>query len=80
MPLIVGVRMRNKVIFGIVGVMEIDVIAKEHAAHRMMPELVMHERPRKRHGQMCRDGNQDKQRKVRQESQCRPKHKLRPRS
>jgi hypothetical protein len=34
-------------IFGIVGVVEIDVIAEEPTAYWMMTELVMHERLRK---------------------------------
>ena len=39
-------------IFGIVGVMVVDVIAEELTTHRMVTELVMHERLRKRHDQM----------------------------
>jgi hypothetical protein len=35
------------VIFGIVGVMEVDVVAEELSAHWMVAELVMHERLRK---------------------------------
>jgi hypothetical protein len=35
------------VIFGIVGVMEVDVVAEELTAHWMVAELVMHERLRK---------------------------------
>jgi hypothetical protein len=34
-------------IFGIVGVMEVDVIAKEFTAYWMVAELVMHQRLRK---------------------------------
>jgi hypothetical protein len=34
-------------IFGIESVMEIDVVAEELATHRMVAELVMHERLRK---------------------------------
>jgi hypothetical protein len=34
-------------IFGIVGVMEVDVVAEERAAHWMVAELVMHQRLRK---------------------------------
>jgi hypothetical protein len=34
-------------ILGIIGVMEVDVVAEEPAAHWMVPELVMHERLRK---------------------------------
>jgi hypothetical protein len=34
-------------IFGIVGVMEVDVVAEELTAHRMVAELVMHQRLRK---------------------------------
>jgi hypothetical protein len=35
------------VIFGIVGVMEVDVVVEELTAHWMVAELVMHERLRK---------------------------------
>jgi hypothetical protein len=31
-------------IFGIVGVMKVDVVAKEPAAHWMVAQLVMHQR------------------------------------
>jgi hypothetical protein len=34
-------------VFGIVGVMEIDVVAEELAANWMVAELVMHQRLRK---------------------------------
>ena len=34
-------------IFGIIGVMEVDVVAKELTTHWMMTELVMHQRLRK---------------------------------
>jgi hypothetical protein len=34
-------------ISGIIGVMEIDVVAEEFTTHWMMAELVMHERLRK---------------------------------
>jgi hypothetical protein len=34
-------------ILGIVGVMEVDVVAEELAAHWMVAELVMHDRLRK---------------------------------
>jgi hypothetical protein len=34
-------------IFGIVGVMKVDVVAKELATHWMVAELVMHQRLRK---------------------------------
>jgi hypothetical protein len=34
-------------IFGIVGVMEVDVVAKELTANWMVAELVMHQRLRK---------------------------------
>jgi hypothetical protein len=36
-------------------VMKIDVITEELTAHRMMAELVMHQRLRKRHDQMRSD-------------------------
>jgi hypothetical protein len=39
-------------IFAIVGMMVIDVIAEELTADRMVAELVMHQRLRKRHDQM----------------------------
>jgi hypothetical protein len=41
------VRPRDEMIFGIVGVMEVDVVAEELAAHWMVAELVMHDRLRK---------------------------------
>ena len=34
-------------IFGIVGVMEVDVVAEKFTAHWMVAELVMHQRLRK---------------------------------
>jgi hypothetical protein len=34
-------------VFGIVGVMEVDVVAEELTAHWMVAELIMHERLRK---------------------------------
>jgi len=41
------VRLRDEMIFRIVPVMEVDVVAEEHTTHRMVAELVMHERLRK---------------------------------
>jgi hypothetical protein len=41
------VRPRNEMIFGIVGVMEVDVVLEEPTAHWMVAELVMHQRLRK---------------------------------
>ena len=46
-------------IFGIVGVMEVDVVAKELTAHWMVAELVMHQRLRERHDQMRSDGSHE---------------------
>jgi hypothetical protein len=46
-------------IFAIVAVMEVDVVAKELAADRMMAELVMHQRLPKRHDQMRSDGDRE---------------------
>jgi hypothetical protein len=46
----------DEMIFGIVGVMEIDMVAKELTAHWMVAELVMHQRLRKWHDQMRSDG------------------------
>jgi hypothetical protein len=45
--LVAEVRRRDEMIFGIVAVMEVDVVAKEPPAHRMVAELVMHECLRK---------------------------------
>ena len=42
----------DEMIFGIVGVMKVNVVAEEPAAHGMVTELVMHERLRKGHDQM----------------------------
>jgi hypothetical protein len=47
-------------ILGIVGVMEVDVVAEELTAHWIVAELVMHERLRKRHDQMRTDGHHEK--------------------
>ena len=47
-------------IFGIVGVMEVDVVAEELTAHWMVAELVMHQRLPKRHDQMRGHGDQEK--------------------
>src|SRR5256885_14746840 len=38
------VRPRDEMIFGIVGVMEIDMVAEELTAHWMVAELVVHQR------------------------------------
>src|ERR1700732_111885 len=46
------VRPRDEMIFGIVVVMEVDVVAEELAADGMMAELAMHQRLPKRHDQM----------------------------
>jgi len=40
-------EMEALLIFGIVGVMEIDMVAKELTPHWMVAELVMHQRLRK---------------------------------
>ena len=61
-------------IFGVVGVMEVDVVAEELATYRMVAELVMHERLRKRHDQMRSDSSHEKKRKLRKESRHRLKH------
>ena len=41
------VRPGDEMIFGIVDVMEIDVVAEELTAHWMVAEVVMHQRLRK---------------------------------
>ena len=46
-------------IFGIVGVMEVDVVVEEPTAHSMVAELVMNQRLRKRHDQMRGDGSHE---------------------
>ena len=46
------VRPREEMIFGVVAVMEVDVVAEELAADWVMAELVMHQRLPKRHNQM----------------------------
>jgi hypothetical protein len=53
------VRPRDEMVFGIVAVMEVDVVAKELAADWMMAELVMHQRLPKRHDQMRSDGGHE---------------------
>ena len=47
-------------IFGIVGVMEVDVVAEELSAHWTMSELVMHEGLREGHYQMRCSGGDEK--------------------
>src|SRR6266849_6399352 len=63
-------------IFGIVDVMEIDVIMEELAAHRMVAELPVHQRLRKRHDRMRRDGGREKERKLLKEPRYRLVHHL----
>src|SRR5260221_14266660 len=63
-------------IFGIVDVMEMDVIMEELAAHRMVAELPMHQRLRKRHDRMRRDGGQEKEWKLQKEPRYRLVHHL----
>jgi hypothetical protein len=46
-------------IFGIVGVMKVDMILKQPAAHWMVAKFVMQQRLRKRNDQMCGDGSQE---------------------
>ena len=53
------VRPRDEMVFGIVAVMEIDVVAKELAADWVMAELVMHQRLPKRHDQMRSAGGHE---------------------
>ena len=45
--LVTEVCLRDEMIFGIIGVMEVDVVAEELTAHWMVAELVMHQRLRK---------------------------------
>jgi hypothetical protein len=49
----------NKMITGIVSVMEIDVVAEQLPAYCMMGKLVVHQRLTKRHDKMRYDGGQD---------------------
>jgi len=53
------VRPRDEVVFGIVGMVEVDMVAEELAADGMMAELVMHQRLPKRHDQMRSDGGHE---------------------
>jgi hypothetical protein len=53
------VRPWDEMIFGIVGVMEIDVVVEELTTHWMVAELVMHERLRKWHDQMRSDSDHE---------------------
>jgi hypothetical protein len=46
------VRRWDEMIFGIIGVVEVDVVAEELTAYWMVAELVMHQRLRKWHNQM----------------------------
>ena len=39
-PLVTKVRPRNKMILGIMGVMEVDVVAKQLAANRMVVNFI----------------------------------------
>jgi hypothetical protein len=57
--LVAKVRPRDEMIFGIVHVMEVDVVAEEFSADWMMAELVMHQRLPKRHDQMRSDGDHE---------------------
>jgi hypothetical protein len=63
-------------IFGIVDMMEVDVVAEELAADGMMAELAMHQRLPKRHDQMRSDGGHEVQRKLRKEPRYRLEHEL----
>jgi hypothetical protein len=40
--------------------MEVDVVAEELTTHRMMAELIMHQRLSKRHDQMRSGGSHEK--------------------
>ena len=57
----------SKVIFGIVGVMEVDVVVEELTAHWMVAKLVMQQRLCKRNDQMRSDGCYEIQRKLRKQ-------------
>jgi hypothetical protein len=46
-------------IFGIVGVMEVDMVVEELTTHWMVAELVVHQRLRKRHDKMRSDGSRE---------------------
>src|SRR5712664_3610682 len=56
--------------------MEIDVIMEELAAHRMVAELPVHQRLRKRHDRMRRDGGRENEWKLLKEPRYRLVHHL----
>ena len=60
------VRLGDEMIFGIIGVMEVDMVVEELTAHWMVAELVMHQCLPKRHDQMRRDGSHEIEQKRRQ--------------
>jgi hypothetical protein len=47
-------------IVGIMGVVEVDVVAKQLPANWMVGDLIMHKRLPKRHDQMRSDGSHEK--------------------
>jgi hypothetical protein len=49
------VCLRDEMIFGIIGVMEVDVVVKKLPSHWMVAELIVEQRLRKRHDQMRSD-------------------------
>lgn len=51
---------RDEVIFGIVGVMEVDVVPEELTAYRTVAQPVVHQRLPEGHHQMCRDSGHKK--------------------
>ena len=53
------VRCRDEMILGIVGVMEVDVIAEQLTADGMVAKLVVHQGLGKRHDQVRRDGDHE---------------------
>jgi hypothetical protein len=69
----------EQMIFGIIGVVEVDVVAKELTANSMVAELVMHQRLRKWHDQMRSDGGYEKWQKLRKEPRYRLEHDRFPR-
>jgi len=68
------VRPRDKMIVGIMGVVEVDVVAKQLAANWMVGDPVMHKRLPKRHDQMRSDSSNEKKRKLQNKRRRRLKH------
>ena len=54
------VRLRDEVIFRIIGMMEVDVVTEQLSAYRTVAEPVVHQRLSERHHQMRRNGGHKK--------------------